>query len=290
MPHWNDSAKKGMGLGAYSGATTCWSAAGADCDKRTHGNPGVGSSRRDSGSAMARKSRDSIDSGGWKCQRACQLHDSGHGDWIRCKLNEYFLRSSKSIYLLLQCDASLIEAWNVRIKSCNLYVQLQWKWRPEDRVEWLEEMWREVAVYEECDGRGSELAICMLGGLVALHCGRWGTGHPRDHWEPCMQKVESGVLTCLSCTPLRATSHTRLKAHVHCNLRALIGRKGGARPSSLHTWRWRPKGPNKTWWMQSLHGVLQGGLWIRFHGLPEFTSGLPPRGGPDANSGRPWIF
>ena len=35
----------------------------------------------------------------------------------------------------------------------------------------------------------------------------------------------------------RATSHTRLKAHDHGNVRALIGRKGGDRPSSLHTRR-----------------------------------------------------
>lgn len=76
-----DIAKEGMGLGTDSGATTCGSAAGADCNKRTHGNPGVGSSRRDPGTTpIARKSRDSIHSGGWKCQRACELHDSGHGD------------------------------------------------------------------------------------------------------------------------------------------------------------------------------------------------------------------
>ena len=42
--------------------------------------------------------------------------------------------------------------------------------------------------------------------------------------------------------------------------------------------------------MKSLHGVLHGGLWIRFHSLPEFTSGLPPRGGPVANFVRPWFF
>ena len=89
---------------------------------------------------------------------------------------------------------------------------------------------------------------------------------------------------------LRATSHTRLKAHDHFNLRALIGRKGGDRPSSLHSWRWRPKDPKKTSWMKSLHEVLHAGLWIRFHGMPELTSGLPPRGGPDANFGRPWFF
>ena len=61
------------------------------------------------------------------------------------------------------------------------------------------------------------------------------------------------------CYILRATSHTRLKVLAHCNLRALIGWKGGDRPSSLHTRRWRPKGPKKdfmdekstwslTWW------------------------------------------
>ena len=68
------------------------------------------------------------------------------------------------------------------------------------------------------------------------------------------------------------------------NLRALIGRNGGDRPSSLHTRRWRPKGPKKiSWIMKSLHGVLHGGLWIRFYGLLEFSSHPPPY------SGRPWF-
>ena len=49
----------------------------------------------------------------------------------------------------------------------------------------------------------------------------------------------------------------------------------------------RPKGSNNTSWMRSLHGVLHGGLWIRFHGVSEFLSGLPPKGGPDTNSERP---
>ena len=49
---------------------------------------------------------------------------------------------------------------------------------------------------------------------------------------------------------VRATSHTRLKALDDGNLRALICRKGGDCPSSLHTqWR-RPKGPLKTSWMK----------------------------------------
>ena len=89
---------------------------------------------------------------------------------------------------------------------------------------------------------------------------------------------------------LRATSHTRLKALDHGNVRVLIRWKGGDGPSSLHTRRWRPKGPLKSLWMKSLHGFLHGGLWIRVHGLPEFASSLPPRGGSDENSGRPWFF
>jgi len=88
----------------------------------------------------------------------------------------------------------------------------------------------------------------------------------------------------------KATSYTRLKALDHGNLRALIGRKGRDRPSSHHTRRWRSKGPKKSLWMKSLHGVLHGGLWIRVHGLPKFASGPPPRGGSDENSGKPWFF
>ena len=84
--------------------------------------------------------------------------------------------------------------------------------------------------------------------------------------------------------------NTRLKAHDHCNLRVLIGRKGGDCPSSLHTRRWRTKGPKKTSWMKSLHGVLHGILWIRLHGLLEFSWGLPPRGGLDVDFARPLFF
>jgi hypothetical protein len=67
----------------------------------------------------------------------------------------------------------------------------------------------------------------------------------------------------------RATSHTRRKARDHCNRRALIGREGGDRPGSLHTRRWRSKGPKKASWMKSLHEVIHGGLWIRFQIPPS---------------------
>jgi hypothetical protein len=40
---------------------------------------------------------------------------------------------------------------------------------------------------------------------------------------------------------IRATSHTRLKAHNHCIPRSLIGRKGRDRPNSLHTKMWSRK-------------------------------------------------
>ena len=58
-------------------------------------------------------------------------------------------------------------------------------------------------------------------------------------------KMVSNFAYTLKCEPLlsqtqpahldhlRATSYTRLKAHDHCNLRALIGRKGGERPSKF---------------------------------------------------------
>jgi hypothetical protein len=54
----------------------------------------------------------------------------------------------------------------------------------------------------------------------------------------------------------RATLHTRLRAHDHCILRSLIGRKDRDRPSSLHTRRWRPQGSKNISWMKSLRGFL----------------------------------
>ena len=88
---------------------------------------------------------------------------------------------------------------------------------------------------------------------------------------------------------LGATSHTRLKAHDYGNVRALIGWKGGECSSLLHTRRWRLKGPKQSSWMKGLHGVLHGMLWIRVHGLPEFASSPPSRGGPDANSNMTYL-
>ena len=48
---------------------------------------------------------------------------------------------------------------------------------------------------------------------------------------------------------LRATSHTRLRALVHCTSSTLIGGKGGAGPSSLHTTLEGPTGYVNPRWM-----------------------------------------
>ena len=74
---------------------------------------------------------------------------------------------------------------------------------------------------------------------------------------------------------VRATSHTRVKALDHGNVRDLIGRKGGDRPSSLGGEDLNVQRKVRGW--KSLHGVLHGKLWIRVHGLPEFAPGRPPR-------------
>ena len=62
---------------------------------------------------------------------------------------------------------------------------------------------------------------------------------------------------------------------------------GGDHLSSFHT-LWVKAQRTKEDFMdekKSLHGVLHGGLWIRFYGLPKLLLGPPPRGEPDANSG-----
>ena len=82
---------------------------------------------------------------------------------------------------------------------------------------------------------------------------------------------------------IRPTSHTRLRAGDYYASSTLIGGKVGAGSSSLHTRRWRPRGPKK-------RGVLHGKLCIRVHGLPEFASGPLLISGPDANPERLWFF
>ena len=139
-------------------------------------------------------------------------------------------------------------------------------------------------VIRALEGPSGGLSLAVIWAMLRcrqLWC--WGPWRPMSHLQKYFNFYSEQER-------IRATSHTSLKAHDLCNLRGSHWSKGQTRPSSLHTRRWRRKGPKKTSWMKSLHGVLYGGLWIRFHGLREFTSGLPPRGGPDANFGRPWFF
>ena len=70
---------------------------------------------------------------------------------------------------------------------------------------------------------------------------------------------------------LRATSHTRLRACDHYTSSTLIGRKGGAGPSSLlHATFEGPTECVNARWMWSLHGFLQGIERIMFHGCLDY--------------------
>ena len=65
---------------------------------------------------------------------------------------------------------------------------------------------------------------------------------------------------------LRATSLTRLRDRDHYTSSTLIGGKGGAGPSSLHTTLERRTEYVNARWMWSLHGFRHGIQWIMFRG------------------------
>jgi hypothetical protein len=58
-----------------------------------------------------------------------------------------------------------------------------------------------------------------------------------DFYEKATHAVTftSGFLKLGVIMEIRATSHTKLRARDHCTSSTLIGGKGGAGPSSLHT-------------------------------------------------------
>ena len=102
----------------------------------------------------------------------------------------------------LRCKSSLpTAAINLTLvqSKCGMWgsraVQLQWKCRSlADRVEWLEGIRREVAAYEDCD---LHVAVALWrfiaeGEVLVIHVTT----------ESLHAKVESGGLTCLSCTHL----------------------------------------------------------------------------------------
>ena len=67
-----------------------------------------------------------------------------------------------------------------------------------------------------------------------------------------------------------ATSHMRLRAHDQYTSSTLVGGKGGAGPSSLHTTLEGPSEYVNARWMQSLHGFLRGIEWIMLHGHLDY--------------------
>ena len=118
---------------------------------------------------------------------------------------------------------------------------------------------------------------------TALYFSRYGANSLK--WSVMGASTLHGRGPWLMCeVDLKATSHTRLKAPNHGNVRALIGQKDGDRPSSLRTRRWRPKGPKekfvieKSTWSPTWQ-VVDKGAW---------STGICIM--PNTNSGRPCFF
>jgi hypothetical protein len=86
------------------------------------------------------------------------------------------------------------------------------------------------------------------------------------------------ILRNIECTNLGPTSHMRLIACGHCTSSTLIGGKGGAGRSSLHTTLEGPMEYVNARWMWSLHGFLDGIAWIMFIGYLDYFP-KPPLGG-----------
>ena len=113
-------------------------------------------------------------------------------------------------------------------------------------------------VIRALEGPSGGLSLAVIWAMLRcrqLWC--WGPWRPMSHLQKYFNFYSEQER-------IRATSHTSLKAHDLCNLRGSHWSKGQTRPSSLHTRRWRRKGPKKTSCIKSLHGVLHGRLWIRF--------------------------
>ena len=87
------------------------------------------------------------------------------------------------------------------------------------------------------------------------------------------------------CSLLRATSYTRLRARDLYTSSTLIGGKGGAGPSSLHTMLEEPTEYVNARWMSSLHGFLHGIKWIVFHGHLDYFQKPPLGGRPNTKPG-----
>ena len=77
----------------------------------------------------------------------------------------------------------------------------------------------------------------------------------------------------------------RLRARDHYTSSTLIGGKGRAGPSSLHTTLEGPTEYVNARWMYSLHGLLHGIEWIMFHGHLDCFQKQPLGGRPNTKLG-----
>ena len=88
---------------------------------------------------------------------------------------------------------------------------------------------------------------------------------------------------------VRATSHTRLRTRDHCTSSTLIGGKGGAGASSLHTMLEGPTEYVNARWMYIRLGFLHGIKWIMFHGELDYFQKASLGGRLNKKIiGRPW--
>ena len=108
--------------------------------------------------------------------------------------------------------------------------------------------------------------VCQRGGvwrgsIWRRWCQLWWEGRLLSIWLP-----RRGFRSMSSSHKTRATSHTRLRAHDHFTSSTLMGGKGGAGSSSLHTTLEGPTEHVNARWMECLHDFLHGIELILFHG------------------------
>ena len=135
--------------------------------------------------------------------------------------------------------------------------------------------------FKKCGPNGDPLLRphTLIGNLECLELIHLSTDPTRKRGEK--KRISNGYF-----------SHTRrLKAHDHCNLRALIGRKGGDRLSSLCTRRWTPKGLKQTSWMKKVY--MESSMTDYGHGFMvshTFCQTHLQEAGLTKISGNQWIF
>jgi hypothetical protein len=100
----------------------------------------------------------------------------------------------------------------------------------------------------------------------------WGCSYTQSHYArfPVVYGGGKNAHLYTNMEPFRATSNTSLRAHDHYTSSTLIGGKGGAGPSSLHTTLEGPTEYVNARWMESLHELLHNIEWIMYHGHLDY--------------------